>query len=295
MAWALILARWRNGCERRSLMRRSLPTRTRGCAVSVPTERGRSRSRPCGRSTSLVSHRPRREAQAHDCRLRRDPPRQRSGSPGCLSCTAAAVALIVLAAACTDGATLSSAAQRRALADRDSAFAAVQRVTPRTAAAGARRIRTGPPCPYSPSTSTVRARAAGCAAQPVGSRKGRAPAALLEPARALPVTRESRFSGFMRCLREERRHDLLHAPALALRARRSLVAVFGERLDAIEDMLAFTTPIFIGWHGTSTVRSNDEPRSTRAGTPSTQGRTPARTRPPLTERFMSVPIHGAGL
>jgi hypothetical protein len=34
--------------------------------------------------------------------------------------------LIVLAAACTDDATLSSAARRRAMADRDSAFAAVQ-------------------------------------------------------------------------------------------------------------------------------------------------------------------------
>jgi hypothetical protein len=41
-------------------------------------------------------------------------------------CTSAGAALILLAAACTDGATLRSAARRRALADRDSAFAAVQ-------------------------------------------------------------------------------------------------------------------------------------------------------------------------
>jgi hypothetical protein len=40
--------------------------------------------------------------------------------------TSAAGALIILAAACTDGATVSSAARRRALAERDSAFAAVQ-------------------------------------------------------------------------------------------------------------------------------------------------------------------------
>jgi hypothetical protein len=41
--------------------------------------------------------------------------------------TIVAVYLIVLTAACADGATLTSAARRRALTDRDSAFAAVQR------------------------------------------------------------------------------------------------------------------------------------------------------------------------
>lgn len=67
--------------------------------------------------------------------------------------------------------------------------------------------------------------------------------------------------------------------------------MFGERLDPIEDMLAFTTPIFIGWHGTSTVRSKKmSPAQTRAGTLTTQGRTPARRRPPVNERALKVAL-----
>jgi hypothetical protein len=55
----------------------------------------------------------------------------------------------------------------------------------------------------------------------------------------------------VRGLREERSQNLLHVPALAIRALGSLLPVLGDGFDAIEHVLALTAAIFIDRHGAS--------------------------------------------
>jgi hypothetical protein len=55
-------------------------------------------------------------------------------------------------------------------------------------------------------------------------------------------------SGLVRSLREERREDLLHLFALALRALRTSLPVLRKRLHPIKEVVAVATAIFVGRH-----------------------------------------------
>jgi len=52
----------------------------------------------------------------------------------------------------------------------------------------------------------------------------------------------------VRCLRKERGQELLHVPALTLGAAWMFAPMFRKRLDAIKDMVAVATTIFVGRH-----------------------------------------------